>query len=401
MAKRSIGCKIILFGTTTFVLFFVFARPLIAHSIAARRQNVKFVYPLLMYGYRPAVEEQEKGILQRKPLLLYLPGFDGTFLSPFLQFPELHTTLDVCCMTIDTKDRSTVEELSSKVVQYLFRVRSANPARAIYLAGESFGGILACHVANSLTIEDFHSSAAKIELSGLILINPATCYYRSALAREGSKIASLPSWMYIFGLYKLVQLLADNYSFEQLLMILSGKGLPSVIDNETREAYMGRVACSLPFIIPYIDQQTFRWRLSEWLGKGSSYLMERKNDTLRQLRHMRTLIIVAEMDKTLPSMEEAKRLKELWPDSLVHVVLGAGHASTCGSRIDLTALLRLRFPELIGITVTYSDARTTMKNTAIKGEGALFGIERRYDGKSIGLNPVHYWSEKFYRKYIL
>jgi hypothetical protein len=62
-------------------------------------RDVRFISPLLEYGYLPAVEEHENNTLSQKPLLLCLPGFDGTFLSPFLQFPELHTIFDVRCMT--------------------------------------------------------------------------------------------------------------------------------------------------------------------------------------------------------------------------------------------------------------------------------------------------------------
>jgi hypothetical protein len=45
-----------------------------------RPRNVRFVSPLLEYGYPPAVIEYENKTLAQKPLLLYLPGFDGTFL---------------------------------------------------------------------------------------------------------------------------------------------------------------------------------------------------------------------------------------------------------------------------------------------------------------------------------
>jgi hypothetical protein len=62
-------------------------------------RDVRFISPLLEYGYLPAVEEHENNTLSQKPLLLHLPGIDGTFLSPFLQLPELHTIFDVRCMT--------------------------------------------------------------------------------------------------------------------------------------------------------------------------------------------------------------------------------------------------------------------------------------------------------------
>jgi hypothetical protein len=57
-------------------------------------------------------------------------------------------------------------------------------------------------------------------LQGLTLINPATCYGRSRLAHIGT----------------------NDYSLEQLIMILRGNALPSVIDTPVREACIGRVA---------------------------------------------------------------------------------------------------------------------------------------------------------------
>lgn len=66
----------------------------------SRKRNVRFISPCLEYGYPPAVEDFENKSMLDKPLLLYLPGFDGTFLSPFIQFPELSTIFDVRCMNI-------------------------------------------------------------------------------------------------------------------------------------------------------------------------------------------------------------------------------------------------------------------------------------------------------------
>lgn len=70
-----------------------------AVAVEERSRDVAFVSPLLEYGYLPAVQEHEAGTLKEKPMLLLLPGFDGTYLTTFLQFPELHTIFDVRCMT--------------------------------------------------------------------------------------------------------------------------------------------------------------------------------------------------------------------------------------------------------------------------------------------------------------
>eukprot|EP00980_Cylindrotheca_fusiformis_P004822 scaffold1034_cov127-Cylindrotheca_fusiformis.AAC.3 len=350
-------------------------------------KNVIFRAPLLDYGYAPTVQELQVGELAQKPMLLYLPGFDGTYICPFIQFPELGTEFDIRCMTVGMDDRSTFKELIDNV---LYFIQQLDDERPIYIAGESFGGILACEVANTMlsldTARDFPS------IKGLILINPATSYDRSALQAAGPPVAKLPSLSYPFGLAKLLPLFTDEFSFPQLLLILNAKALPSVIDTPAREAYMGRVAISLPTKLDYMSQGTLRWRLTEWLSTGC----ERVQATLKDLSNksqLRTLIVAGENDETLPSTEEAKRLAALLPNSKTHVVQGAGHASTCGSRADIAAAIRSSFPELQG---TSSDKRTAMKKEAISGKGPYFGMTERYDRASIGLNPMKYWSNENY-----
>jgi hypothetical protein len=101
-------------------------------------------------------------------------------------------------------------------------------------------------------------------------------------------------------------------------------------------------------------------------------------------------IIAGEHDLCLPSIGEAERLSSIFTNSHVFVVEGAGHASTCGSRADLAALLRKRFPELTG--------RTAMKAAAASGKGPYLGMEPRYDGRDdVGLSPLKYWNKDNYR----
>jgi pimeloyl-ACP methyl ester carboxylesterase len=380
----------------------------------ARVQNVKFAAPLLDYGYPPAVRDDQS----QKPILLYLPGFDGTYICPFIQFPELGDEFEVWCMTVGMSDRSTFQELTLNVLEFIQEITATTPEtsileeertskssqtknslvtklqtffspnslqntnqrRPIYLAGESFGGILASKVALLL------QSKQNINLKGLTLINPATSYNRCALREKGQSTTKLPGLLYPFGLIKLLPLFTDEFSFQQLLLILSADALPSVIDTPAREAYMGRVAISLPFKLEYMPQQTLNWRLTEWLEKGCQE-MEQTMKYLSNIRSLPTLIIAGEKDNTLPSMEEAERLSSMLPNSRVHVVQGAGHASTCGSRVDLTAIMRSSFPELQS-----DDTRMAMKPQASNGSGPYFGMTERYDGANIGLNPLLYWS---------
>jgi pimeloyl-ACP methyl ester carboxylesterase len=450
------------------------------------RNSVRFISPLLEYGYRTTVDEHESGTLKAKPLLLYLPGFDGTYLSPFLQFPELGTVFDVRCMTVSVEDRSTFDELKDLVLEYLRNeiaadagidtddvaetqkekngqhqpVLASSPStaestgskqgnllsnfvfgrsmanggdlqptrrkRPVYLAGESFGGILASEVALALLEEAKKQPAASmhdgVDLKGLALINAATCYDRSRLAALGPAVAEYHNLVFPLGLVgQLLPLFADEHSVSQLLLILRAKALPSVIDTAEREAYLGRVALSLPFVIPVMTRNTMKWRLQEWLDVGCERLLSgRRLEEFRTVHPgFRVLIVAGERDAALPSIAEAERLASLLPNAMVHVVEGAGHASTCGSRVDLAALFRKCYPEdLLGGRPTAEPVvalpwqksyhhsqqfrqagRTEMKPLAAAGRNEYFGMEPRYDNATIGLSPLFYWSPKFYRKY--
>lgn len=387
--------------------------------------NIQFVSPLLDDGYPPAVAEYEqRGQMRPKPMLLYLPGFDGTNLAPFLQFPSLGEEFDVRAMRVEMDDRSTFEELKEAVVEYLLRECKGIDGQAngglgvLYLMGESFGGILATEVAlelNRPTYRDY------IELRGMILVNPATSYLRSSLYERGPSVANsrplppiLDEIQYAICLTtRLVPLFLDKgVAIRQLLGILSSKGLPSVVNTPQREAYMGRVAFDLPKRLKFMPKDTLKWRLEEWLEWGCGVFEDRLQmlqaarespnmaagdvDTyllLKVSQELRALIVVGEYDLTLPSYDEARRLSsELFRNAYVHVVPGAGHASTCGGSLNLMRLVREAFPE----TSLYGSDNA---NNGMRAMEELDGLEPRYDGASIGLNPMLYWSSEYYRKW--
>merc|ERR1719203_1343135 len=143
-----------------------------------------------------------------------------------------------------------------------------------------------------------------------------------------------------------------------------------------------------------MPQDTLKWRLEKWLTNGCNSLGEECEQLKSLSEKLRTLIIVGEDDKTLPSVEEANRLRGIIPNSAMFVVEGAGHASTCGSRVDLAALLRGRFHELQDL-----DTSIDMKEEAKNRDGKYFGMESRYDGNTnIGMLPTRYWDEDVYKK---
>ena len=383
---------------------------------------VNFVSPLLESGYPPAVLEAEQcrdlGMTNPKPLLLYLPGFDGTMVAPFLQFPELGTIFEVRGMQVPMDDRSTFQQLRDTVIDHL---ASEGPDRPVYLMGESFGGLLTLEVAleiQSSAGANGSSRSRASNLCGIVLVNPATSYLRSNLAELGPKVAGLPDWRYPIGVVSLLPLFVDDYGLSQLLLILSSEALPSVIDTPAREAYMGRTAFSLPNKLKFMPKDTLRWRLEKWLTVGNTRINAREDEMKRLLSALPVLVLAGEDDRTLPAVDEAQRLQRILPDCYVHTVDGAGHAGTCGSRVDIAALMRNRFPllrredsnatgELVsssfpdGFETAENDCgRISMKEEAASGEGKYFGLTARYDGSvGLGLSPLKYWNQELFRRW--
>jgi len=386
------------------------------------QSRVEFISPLLHDGYPPAVLEYEhfkKGEMgesrfEPKPILLYLPGFDGTLMAPFLQFPSLGEEFDVRGMTIDMDDRSTFLELKQLVLKYIFEECGFH--REIYLMGESFGGILAMEVAITMGLTQQYKN---VQLRGLILVNPATCYLRSNLYEIGQTIANFQARNHIISfaeyLYSLTTelvplFLDEGKAIQQLMAIIASKGLPSVVNNSVREAYMGRVAFDLPNRLRFMPQVTLKWRLEQWLeygcgvwGNTLTRVQAARDPNTKSgdnylsvfLQQLKTLIVAGEIDSTLPSLDEARKLElEVFgSDNVrVHIVPGAGHASTCGGSLNLVQLLRDFFPGLPANAIFSGDTQQAPDED-------IFGLVPRYDGASIGLSPLLYWSADNYRQW--
>lgn len=147
---------------------------------------IKFVNPLDVDGFAEPGGWRGKDGSEKvapPPLLYFLPGMDGSLSTPFMQYPELATNFELSCLTHTNglESRASFEELTELCADEI--MASARSGRQILLVGESFGATLAIAVAHRL--QDVS------QLRGLVLVNPATSYERSALARYGPICASL------------------------------------------------------------------------------------------------------------------------------------------------------------------------------------------------------------------
>jgi len=195
---------------------------------------------------------------------------------------------------------------------------------------------------------------------------------------------------------------------QQLVAILSSKGLPSVINDPQREAYMGRVAFDLPNRLNFMPKDTLKWRLEEWLEWGCGVFKDR----LEMLQAARDSIDEVSGDVDTHALLKVTDNDRRWrvgfntaqlggggsvvlrviQECIRAVVPGAGHASTCGGSLNLIKLLRDVFPET---NMDRSDGNSHKGKTTEE----LHGLEHRYDRAWIGLNPLLYWSKDYFLKW--
>ena len=112
-------------------------------------------------------------------------------------------------------------------------------------------------------------------------------------------------------------------------------------------AYLGMRSDQLaigPLLAPDIfGPDDLSFRLSEWLECGANRVNE--ENVVSELS-LPVKAIVGDLDRLLPSLDEAKRLADACGPSRwrgTTVVQGAGHASTLGNRVDLLAEIRSAF----------------------------------------------------------
>jgi pimeloyl-ACP methyl ester carboxylesterase len=86
-------------------------------------------------------------LIDDAPLLLFLPGMDGTGLGLVLHHESLRRMFEVWCLHIPVHDRTPFEGLLKLVEDTVLMEMKQRPTGPIYLVGDSFGGALALSVA--------------------------------------------------------------------------------------------------------------------------------------------------------------------------------------------------------------------------------------------------------------
>jgi pimeloyl-ACP methyl ester carboxylesterase len=234
------------------------------------------------------------------PLLIYLPGMDGTGKLLRSQAPSLEQSFDVRRLSIPVDDLTDWDGMVAKIAALIRTELGAEiPRRALYLCGESFGGCLALKLA--ITTPEL--------CDRLILVNPASSFKQHPWMRWGVYFTKLlPANLYPLSCLALMPFLANEAS----------------ILVEDRHALL-RVMQSVRF-------ESAMWRIS---------LLDRFNVTMQQLQQLTqpTLVIGSGRDRLLPSAVEGKLLTQQIPRSSLHLIPQGGHAVLLEREVNLHQIL--------------------------------------------------------------
>lgn len=233
-----------------------------------------------------------------KPLLIFLPGMDGTGLLLRSQLDDLSKAFDIRCLSIPGEDMSSWARLTEETIAAIAGERGSL-RRPVYLCGESFGGCLSLLVA----------LRAPELIERLILINPASCFRQQPLVNLGPYVTRLlPKNIYPLSSLGLLPFLA---ALERIL-------------PDDRQALLDAMRS--------VPQRTSVWRL-ELLR--SFHVQPKELETLQ----LPVLLIASARDRLLHSVSHAKLLTKHIPNTNTLVLPRSGHACLLEKDVNLYDIL--------------------------------------------------------------
>ena len=228
------------------------------------------------------------------PLLVYIPGLDGTGELFFKQKPYLIGSYRVASIHLCDRGKFTYDDLTDDVAAVIHEL---GEERAIVL-GESFGGTVALSFAlrypglieRLIVINSFPRFRDRLRIRLAALLAPIVPFRATWLLRAAASALGL----YIDGVRG-----EDRRRFFK------------AIRTVTQEGYARRLQ-----LIADLDIE----------------------DRLSQIR-VPTLFVAGDKDLLVPSVREAKRMAKQVPNAEVKVVKGAGHACLLGNKLRVADLL--------------------------------------------------------------
>ena len=233
------------------------------------------------------------------PLLVYLPGMDGSGELIKFQLPELSVLYDIRCLSIPLDDFTDWNELVEILAKLIHNERKLLPSRPIILCGESFGGCLALKFA-----------AHYPDLCDrLVLINPASSFRRRPFLGWGASVSHwLPNSLYHLSTFALIPLLIESRRVNSH----SRQSLLKAMQSVRSSSAIWRILLLNSFVLEHLP------------------LHKIKNPVL---------VLASGSDRLLPSVEEANKLINYLPNAKMVILPNSGHACLLESEISLNSIL--------------------------------------------------------------
>ncbi|CAD5333636.1 Alpha/beta hydrolase fold-1 [Arabidopsis thaliana x Arabidopsis arenosa] len=263
------------------------------------------------------------------PLLLYLPGIDGTGLGLIRQHKRLGEIFDIWCLHFPVKDRTPARDIGKLIEKTVRSEHYRFPNRPIYIVGESIGASLALDVA---------ASNPDIDLV-LILANPVTRFNNLMLQPVLALLEILPDGV--------PGLITENFGFYQEMF--------ETMLNENDAAQMGRgllgdffaTSSNLPTLIRIFPKDTLLWKLQ--LLKSASASANSQMDTV----NAQTLILLSGRDQWLMNKEDIERLRGALPRCEVRELENNGQFLFLEDGVDLVSIIKRAYYYRRGKSLDY------------------------------------------------
>jgi len=307
--------------------------PVLAATALEAEAAPRWFNPLLEFG----LDEPRADPKELLPLLLILPGADGSGITAWMQYPSLAQDFDLRALEIPSGDRSSHVQLVELVTREVVEASaSASDEREIFLLGESMGTGVAIDVA--LALEAASAGPSAPTLAGLLLVSPATAWFRKfgyqvLTWRDSVLVSGRGPWPALLQLlltlssYELLDVAQVTGTFRRLL---TGERSP-LLAGEARTSYAWRVVSELPARLA-LDPATAAHR------KGWAEPTFAAGRRVSELR-VPVLCVAGTADLRVPAADEARRFEREVTTCRCVYVEGAGHAGATDDRLDLRAEL--------------------------------------------------------------
>lgn len=237
------------------------------------------------------------------PLLIYLPGMDGTGKLLKNQLRGLGKFFDIRCLSIPSDDLTDWSGLVEQTAELIQAERQLNISRPVYLCGESFGGCLALKLA-AYAFDFVHNLFDR-----MILINPASAFSRQPIIGWGSTIVRwLPEPLYKVSTIGLLPFLIAS----ERISLQNQESLLTAMRSVTANSAAWRISLLNQFNIDEIPL----------------------NKILQPV-----LLIASQADRLLPSDKEADELVCSLPNAVKISLPQSGHACLLESELQLEKIL--------------------------------------------------------------